>query len=455
MIEKNFTLTGRILKEKASATMEKPASAVLTSTKSVSKLSGICFLALLLLFACKEEEHLKPFITVDKEHLAVDALGREDTVRIASNIQWTASDIPDWCTIQEERNPENSLIRIKTTPNKTKNTREARIKISGELVEKHIIIVQAYRKKDKQIIWQHLPTCWFNDVNYTQGKDGVERFYTFSGEDIFINQAIRDKIYPGNLIKNKMERPTELTEYPQYTYNPIQLAFLAGIHISVKETVPSIKALNEFVDEMIKTKPLKQNMGFYYSNTPVKYTTYRQLHLLGMGNLGVELDKLISGSSYRQKEMPENETGYIFSYSVKLFNIFMELPTDGLLIKEKITDKNILNSLCYIDNISYGRTAYLIIETDEEEETVRTIVGKVQRKEALNKQEQSVVDGAKLYYLHYNSRKELRAEKGGAEIITRYTESINKGAIIPLTFSVVNYDHFLPDRTMHLHLHLP
>ena len=87
---------------------------------------------------------------------------------------------------------------------------------------------------------------------------------------------------PGNLI-DRHAPGRKLTDYAdKYTFNPI---ILAASTYGIKELAkPSLEATNAWVKELVAKSP-HQSSGFF-CQSPIRYTSYRQLHLLGLGNAG-------------------------------------------------------------------------------------------------------------------------------------------------------------------------
>lgn len=409
-------------------------------------------LNVIFIFSCNNDENIiNPFINIDKNILNIQASGGEEMVNVSSNVHWTVEDVPSWCTIiQEDRNATNGSVEIKISPNETGDMREAKIKFFSASLTQHISIIQSFEKKENQIEWYTFPVNSFSKIEYTIGDNGSERFYNIKGKNIFINKAIENKVFLGNLIKDELKTVTDLRDYNQYTYLPITIGCFVNGKAFDRVIHPSVNELSNFANDIINSLP-NQNLQFDYNNSPVKYTSYRQLHLLGKGNIGVNLDELISGYSYQEKEM-SNKTGYIFSYNMKFFDIVMNMP--NRIIEEDIVDENVLSSLSYISSISYGKTAYLIIESIDNEVVIKNIIEKIFKNKSLDTREKSIIDNAVSYYLCFNNKKQILVETGKLEVINKYVDSINEVPIIPLTFSALNYlDHSIS--TIDLQVYLP
>ncbi len=399
----------------------------------------LIFITITLLACGDDKDFENSFIKLDKNNLNINPLGGTDTVTILSNIRWEIYESPDWCSIIENHISDGSLIVIETLPNKTGKERHGVIKISGGEIVKYISVNQYFNTKD-DIDWKTFPVNSFFSVKYTLGDDGIERTYRLEGTDIFINKSIYKKVYNGNLFDRDLKSVYDLKEFKSYTYNPITIACFVNGKFYERKTKPAINEMVDFAREINQSLP-QQNLNFSFSNTPIKYRSYRQLHLLGKGNLGIKLDELLTGVSYQDKEL-SNKVGYIFSYSMKFFDVIMDIPDK--LIQEDITDEHILGSLSFVNNISYGKTAYLIIECPENDYGIKNIIDKLSEKVSLDSHERAILENANSYYIHFNEIKDVQFEHGKSNVIEKYINSINETPIIPLSFSALNYaDHSL------------
>jgi len=388
------------------------------------------------LLSCGDDNDIvESFIKFDKICLNIDPWGGVYIVNISSNTKWSISEIPKWCSIVENRVSDSGFIEIEVLPNKTGQDRQGLIKLSGGSIAECISIHQKNVESEDEFAWATFPVNSFDNVTYTVGDDGVERNYNIQGTDFFINKFVYSKVYNGNLIDRNLESIHDLSEYNSYTYNPLTIACYINGKFFERTTKPSIEELVDFSNEICQAIP-QQNQSFNFSNIPIKYTSYRQLHLLSKGNLGIKLDELLTGSSYRDNEM-SNKVGYIFSYSMKLFNVMMDIPDK--IIQEDIKDENILKTLSFINNITYGKTAYLIIECADNDLDIKNIIGKLFKKESLDLRENSIIENADSYYMHFDKVKNVYIEHGKLEVIRKYINSINETPIIPLSFSALNY----------------
>ena len=407
------------------------------STKMISSL-----LIIFIFISCNNVElEPKSYIDLSQNELFIASSGDTKIIYVTSNCNWAATNTSDWCIINTNKGTEKPNIEVTVLPNKTDSTRKTIIKITDGIIKQTLNIAQDSNNKAHQLDWHTFPVNSITSANYTLGSNGIERIYNIIGNRIFINGYIQKKIYHGNLINNNLNGFVDLVDYPNYTYNTITVGSFVNGKAFIKTFIPSYQETGDLAKEVLQSLPI-QNLQFNYNNSPIKYTSYRQLNLLGKGNLGTNLEEIISGHSYLEKEM-NKKNGFIYSYNMVLFDLVMDNQEE--IITEKITDEKILKNLSCIKSINYGRTAYLLIETDENEITVNNIIIKIRKDEPLTEYEISLFNTLDVYYLHFDNNLKIIAEKGkgnNKEVVKKYMNSINGSSIIPLTFSTQSYsDH--------------
>lgn len=206
---------------------------------------------------------------------------------------------------------------------------------------------------------------------------------------------------------------------------------------------------NDFAREVLENIP-KQNLHFSYQNEPFQYDSYRHLHLLGMANMGLELDKIVAGKSYQEGEMTKR-AGMIYSYCAEMFTVLMDYPAK--LINETVDDGDLPN-LAYVNSITYGKTALLIIEADCDFGTGRIVANKIMRGESLTGEETRTEEGFSVHYLYFDGDGKVQHESGRSSLIKRYVAEINNTTIAPLSCTVNKYaDNSIGKLSIHVLLH--
>lgn len=413
------------------------------------KFENIFFLLLVSLYiicftSCSDDNDNKPVISLSETDLSFGAEGGQKQVCLVANGDWFISDIPTWISIDEKSGITTSeeILTLTIETNNELGSKEATLKITRGSVSIYLKITQREAIGDKKMEWQAFPVSSFNSVEYILGSNNTERTYTFDADYLFINPNIDKNIFIGNLINSKFEINTSLTEYKGYTYNPITISasiiYKKDLSIVQMMDTPSKNALDTFVQKIIDSKPT-QNETFIYTNGAVKYYSYRQLHLLGVGNLGLNLDEIISGYSYQEQEMAK-KTGLVYSFKQTLFTIDMDVPEK--LLKEEVKQEDLANGgFSYISSISYGRIGFLLVESDADADKLKTVVDKVIDNKMLTTDDNIILNELEAYYVYFDEGHTLKKVTGKADVIKKYffgTTALGKN-IQPLTFSVSNY----------------
>ncbi len=391
----------------------------------------LCFIILLLFGSCAKENTEEPYIILSEYEVRTSADGVEVKIQISSNCQWYISNVPQWCVVNINSGEFNTALQLKIASNNTNSKRESFIKIASNEVTKYLLIEQDRLFQNENLKWFTFSVNTFTAVNYIIVDDEAKRIYTIKGTKNFIASSAKSKIYLGNIINKISENLLSFIDYPEYTYNPVTIgSFVDGKAYIKTVNKPSLSELDILANEIIQNKQ-NQILNFNFDDTPISYNSHKQLYLLGEGNLGVDLGRVISGYSYNDKEMVR-QTGLVYSYCNTLFNITMDIPDK--LVDEVITDHN----LAYISNLNYGRIGFLIVESDSDYNLLIRTVKKVMKEKELNKEESLIIEQSSIYYLSLNSNGDIIKKEGKVEIIRDYIASINESDIVPLSFSISN-----------------
>lgn len=394
----------------------------------------IFILAILLLsmISC-EKNNEETYINLSESEILAPSEGLNKSIHISTNSKLDISEMPDWCQLLVSGNSDSSNISGELTlhvivrRNLTYQPREGQIRLKIESKIQDIIVKQEAVSKDTTFNWvtfhvNNFQTVTFDKINNNQ------RIYLFPSEEHFVNPSFVNNVFPGNIVAEKQTSVTELFDYQHYHYNPVTIgAFVRSKAYIETLDKPSKIGLDKLTDSIIRSNP-SQSESFYYSSSPALYYSHRQLHLWGMGNLGLELDKLIAGESYSTKEMAK-AVGLIYSYNQKLFSIILDNP-------EKLTQEELGDpGLCFINQISYGKTAFLIVESDYDAAIVNAIVKKKLNGEPLDLSQAPIASQLKVYYLYF-TRQGAQLVSGNENVISEYVSGMSKNEILPLSFTV-------------------
>ncbi len=397
------------------------------------------FLFALAFAACHDDQPEQTYhITPEKSGIAVDYPGIQERIVISSNCDWCIESTPEWCTAKKLTANGKEYLAVEVMPNYDENPRETFVTLSYGQMSIPIYVTQQGESIPAPMQWYTFPTNWFSDVTYELSANNETRKYRIKGLEFAIAPSWRKQVFPGNLI-NRHSCNRELTDYADnYTFNPIILS--TNTYDTKELAKPSLEETNAWVKELI-TKSPHQNSDFFYQS-PIRYTSYRQLHLLGLGNAGLKLDELVSGESYLNKEM-EKRTGMIYTYSQELIRVFTgEYPQS--LIAEKISDEE-RREMSYINGVAYGRTALLLVESDSNYQETKNVISKIMLEKSLSTEELQIREGLAVYYIYFNDKGDIQTEKGREELVGKFCRGINTLSILPVNFTTNRFEDHAVD----------
>lgn len=385
--------------------------------------------------ACKESEPERTYYITPAE-IEIDAAeaGIQKRIEVASNCDWTVETTPEWCTARKTAAAGREYLDLEVCPNDYEAPREATLVLSFRSdrythTTARLRISQSGKEvqTDDPLAWNPFAVNKLTLAEYDLAEDGVTRTYRISGTQIFVSSSFAKQVFPGNLIDRHTDN-RELTDYrDRYTFNPIHIAAFPNSKIYETESLPSYEAAHEMAKQIVAELSV-QNLVFNYIG-PIRYNSYRHLHLLGRGNLGLNLDEMISGSPYTRKEM-EKRTGMIYSGCQSLFDIVMDYPEK--LIQETIGGDE-LRDLSYINSVSYGKAYLLVIESDDDFTAVNSVVNQIRRGSNLNDEDRKVRDALDVWYICFDQFG-AHAIRGNYTLIEDGTERLPP-QIIPVNFT--------------------
>lgn len=144
-----------------------------------------------------------------------------------------------------------------------------------------------------------------------------------------------------------------------------------------------------------------------------------------MGNLGLALDELITGKSYKDEKMSKT-SGFIDFYSQSLFSIDMDFP-NSTVVQEELDPNDYPNeNLAYINSVEYGRIGLLIIESDSDPKDIRTLLSKIKKSETLNVEDNTLLTTLDAYNIYFDKQQKLIVNKGKLDAIQSYYNQAEK-----------------------------
>lgn len=401
----------------------------------------VCFILFLLFhFSCeKDKPELDiPVLSLDKEEILFTEIGGGAVVNLKTNGPWKVDTVPDWIAIDNVAGNASTKITITAKVNNEIEQRECQIIFRGDNKDISLNIIQ-YAKLEKDITFSNLAFSVFEKVSFVPSSNNEERIYSFSTTHKAVNPKMRDEIFLGNFINSKLGTNGNITKYEGYTFDPIN-TFSSNVLAKSRTYVPSKENENEMVKYLMVNKPISYGQ-FRLDEKGVVYNSYRELHLLGVGNIGVSLDEVVSGNSYKEQEMRKKH-GIIYSFSQTRFTIEMDIP--WYFVKEKITKEDFSQSSpSYISSVIYGRIGILIVESEHTIKEVRALVKKITqgKSNALSHEETAILNEIEAYHIYFDQSNEVQKKKGKIEAIESYVNQITKelATIYPIKFTVSDY----------------
>jgi hypothetical protein len=356
------------------------------------------------------------------------------TVTVITEEQFNLDKQPEWLILEVDQS--QKTIEISVKPNYSRQPREVLLKVFDENSESYLHISQSGEAEETEpFIFKHFPVSEY--ISCETSGEGANTLYHFKAKKFFINQNIKDEIYLGNVLNYKFSDFPNIQTFGDYIFNDVTV--IADIIIDGKTFVeewktPSKPQLDELAQRIIKDVP-KENKT-YNVGEPILFRSYDYFHFLSMANLGFGIDEVIRENISPDKSM-DKDIGLIYSYSQSLFSILID---PSFLQPREETDFILQNNLSYINNITYGKTAFLIVESDGNEQSVDSIIKKVMLNESLSNEEKIILNSMDICYLYFSPDGTLQKDNSADNMnkITKFYQ-IEKENIIPLRFSVLDY----------------
>lgn len=399
----------------------------------ISKLTTLLALAVAATFAACGENGIDDArgIKLDRDEIEFKSTGGEQIVTLESQTQWSVGQLPDWISVDVE-NPFRAVVRA--GKNTKTEDRSAQIEFKNGADRAVLQIKQA--AESHEFSWIKLT----NGVEYVSNSFAGDN-HTFAAELMFISPTTLDKIHVGKVI-DRNPCPDQNRPWLEGFHRLPVAAWTDAAGVLSTNFVPSIEAQAEYAQKIIASKPT-QSTYFFVNKAAKRYTSRRELYLAGMSNFGVELDKAVSGKSYREQEMT-CKNGLIFSFTDSRFQIGIDVPAQ--LIEEELKLENYPDfKLSYIHTVTYGRWGLLIVETDRELTAVQAAVNAVFNGHTPTAEQAEILGEIKAYHIHgHKGRLQTEQDGSGKEIITSYLDQLlyDTNDIYPLRYEACDYfDH--------------
>lgn len=356
---------------------------------------------------------LEKFITFDQDPLSVGSFSSVNTIKISTNTSWSITNYPTWIHIYPLSGTGSGSITITIDENELAADREATIEFNGLNSIKKLPVTQIGQLKVIRSLT--LPIMSFDEVVYSS-----EGTYSAKTSNLFINSSIYKDSYLGGLINPNMPAFPAPASHSNYTLYPIT-AISTAIGVYSKTFIPSFEQQRNYAQETIDKKP-QQIQTLISDNGSTAFYSYKQLRAIGMLNFGMKLDVALNNVPYTELEMQPQEKGMIFCYRIDLFYLMMDLPENGSVIKENLTDADKKAGISYISNVTYGKIGLLVVETNQNLNDIKPIIIKKMGQSSLSATEQTALDACKISFVNLDQTG-LIVQGGSDQVINAYRES--------------------------------
>ncbi|MFV0269665.1 MAG: BACON domain-containing protein [Draconibacterium sp.] len=383
--------------------------------------------------SCKKEAEPIAYVDLERESLTIAIEGGEETVGLKSNGQWTIEGIPDWLTVNPKSGNGTAEITVTADENRDPEARAVSLTFIGKEVQNTLEVVQGGLKGI--IRGPTLPIIHLDEASYSFSTDSPYpqlNKYAVKTKSMFVNPAIKDEIYLGNLLCHDAQPHTNIPVFSGYTFNPVTVV---DNDVTEETFLPSLAAQEELAKQVIEesnpSAPLTADFG------TVEFYDHKQLHVVGMVNMGIKLDEIVSGASFPEKEMTR-KFGVIFSFKRILFSLKTDTPQN--LIQEELKEADIAKGVSYVSSVSYGKVGLLVVESDIDSRIVRGAIEKVLKNRPVSEQEQNAINSADICYVYFNTNNEAQVNKGGMEAVNAYKSAMRtKDIVYPVQFQLSNF----------------
>lgn len=381
-----------------------------------------------------------PFIELSEKNLGLPFDGAAISIDLTTNIPWEIISIPAWMTVSSKSGSESTRITIGAEDNDQLKTRKETLTFSSKdgKVKTQLIITQPGRED----VIQGPSLSIFRGSAYTYSSE----HYQVTADKLFVNSAMRDKIYLGNLIESQTENFPAFPVFTGYTFNPITASTASTGNFTMKTFTPSLQEQETFAKEVTNNPPRENASAIHDFFNPTSYLTHRVLYTIGWANMGIALDKIVSGKSYKEQEMTR-KSGMIFSFKHTLFHVDMDFPEK--LIKEDLKEADKSKEISYITSMEYGKVGLLIVESDAKYDRMKEAVRRILMGEENNihqAEDNALIEAADITYVYFNNKNEVQVNKNENEAINAYKTAFynkkDKENIYPIGFTLVNFKDY-------------
>lgn len=380
-----------------------------------------------------------PFIELDDKQLGIDLAGETKKVKLTANRPWEITSIPNWIKVSPTSGDNSTEISITVNENHEMAGKEAILtfKLKEGQIKEQLTLIQPGRQDIIQSPFLEI----FRSVSTSISGNGSYRITT---NRFFVSSYINNKIYLGSLIHHQANNMPDFYSFTGYTFNPITASANSKSDAKMKTYIPSISEQKNFAQELTANPPRSTATIIYDRFNPTPFWTHRQLRIIGIGNMGINLDELVAEKPYTQEEMTRRY-GLIYSFRHTLFSLDMDLPQQ--LIQEKLKEADKAKGVSYVNSMDYGKIGLLIIETDTKLNDIQSAIKRLMLEdEGYVRQQEDIalVEASDVTYLYFGNNGQMLFNKNKMEALIAYKKALynkqDKENIYPVNFSLANFE---------------
>lgn len=381
-------------------------------------------------------KNLPSFIKIDPATLYNSYIPWKATLKVSSNTSWHIKDIPSWISVNPTAGDGSAKITIEFPENRSFNDRKAIITFVGKDVKEILPVAQeGLRDFPRNPVLPITPT--FSYEFLPAGPD--KNYYKISRKELFMVPGLEKKAYLGNLLNPNLKSHTDISEFSGYTFNEAKVSVQ---QLSPEQLwriyTPSLSEQSALAKELIE-----QNVSWEGSLVEDKegreYFDRRQLSCIGVINLGVKLDEVVYGNSYKQQEMTK-KYGLLLSFKRTLFTL--KVDSSVRLIKENLKETDRREGVSYVSSVCYGKVGLLIIESDIDSRKIQKVVDKILNNLPVSQEETELLNFADICYVYFDNDNRVQTLKGNMQAVQVYKEAMNdvRNNIYPIEFQLSDFD---------------
>ncbi len=371
-------------------------------------------------------------IEPEEKSVTLNVAGETKTLALTANVPWEITQTPPWLTVHPLSGDRSATLTLSVDKNKAAGGREGEVVFVTDKKTVQLPIWQYGRKDYIGTPW--IPVFGSSRVRYNAGWTDLE----FVTSRLFVNPSVKGHIYLGSLLGLHSQSNVDIPAMTGYTFDPVT-ASADGVSVKSKTFYPSREAEDAYVAEIMATGP-KQNYFLKTDNDGTEFYSYRQLHVLGIASMGIELDKAVAGASYREKEMTKN-CGIVFAFKKILFSLAMDFPDDGKITVGDLKESDKAKDPAYVNSISYGNTGLLVVESDAYYEDIRAAIQSAWAGDPLSEDEKSLIEAADIGYVYFDKEKEVHIKKGKGDAVNAFREGLeDRKNVYPVEFSIADFN---------------